>query len=224
MHELTKFLVAAACGGVLAAGAARAENLDANHELAAKIGAFGLGIEYGYSFNDRIALRLGVNGGGFGFDAEESGISYDFDMSWDSVSAAVDFHPRGKAFRLTGGLLRNDNALNAVSRSTSDVVVGGDVYTPAEVGTLSARASFARTAPFAGVGWDWSRSGRLFGVSFDLGLLDQGSPTVLLHADGGLAADPQFEDDVAAEQAELDDSLEDFELLPYAALGFVFRF
>jgi hypothetical protein len=111
-----------------------------------------------------------------------------------------------------------------VSRVTSDVVVGGNVYTPAEVGTLSARTEFDRTAPYAGVGWDWSRNSRLFGVSFDLGLLDQGSPTVSLHADGGLVADPQFEDDLAAEQAELNDSLDDFGLVPYATLGFVFRF
>jgi hypothetical protein len=220
MQRLPKFLLAAACSSCLAAAAARAED----QAVAAKIGAFGIGIEYAYSFSDRIALRFGVNGGGFGFDAAESGISYAFDLSWDSLSAALDFHPGGKAFRLTGGLLRNDNALDAVSRVSADVVVGGRAYTPAEVGTLSAHTAFAGAAPFAGIGWDWSRSGRLFGVSFDLGVLDQGAPTVSLRADGGLVADPQFEADVAAEQAELNDSLQDFDLIPYATLGFVFRF
>jgi hypothetical protein len=214
------YVLAVLSSTVLVTAAAHAEN----HQLAAKIGALGFGIEYGHPFNDRIVLRLGINGGGLGFDARESGIAYDFDLSWDSFSAAVDFHPRGKAFRLTGGLLRNDNGLDAVSRVASSVVIGGNVYTPAEVGTLSARAAFERTAPFAGVGWDWSRSKRLFGVSFDLGLLDQGSPTVTLRADGGLVADPRFEDDLAAERAELDDALQDFDLIPYATLGFVFRF
>jgi hypothetical protein len=46
-------------------------------------------------------------------------------VKWDSISAAVDFHPRGKAFRLTAGLLRNDNALDAVSRVDADIAVGG---------------------------------------------------------------------------------------------------
>jgi hypothetical protein len=220
MKRLPKFLLAAACGSALFADAAFAED----HAVAAKIGAFGLGIEYAYSFNDRIAMRVGLNGGGMGFDAAESGISYDFDVKWDSISAAVDFHPRGKAFRLTAGLLRNDNALDAVSRVDADIAVGGTSYSSAQVGTLSAHTSFRDRAPFAGVGWDWSRSRRLFGVSFDLGVLDQGSPAVSLRADGGLVADPQFEDDLAVEQAELNDSLEDFELIPYATLGFVFRF
>jgi hypothetical protein len=219
MYRAARLFSAAACG-ILMAGAARAEN----QELAAKIGAFGLGVEYGRAINDRITLRLGLNGGGFGFGAEESGISYDFDVSWESLSATVDFHPTRTAFRITGGLLRNDNTLDAVSRVSSDVLVGGNVYTSAEVGTLTARTSFPGTAPFAGVGWDWSKSKRFFGLSFDLGLLDQGAPKVSLTADGGLVADSQFAGDLATEQAELKDSLKHFGLVPYATLGFVFRF
>ncbi|HEU4616612.1 MAG TPA: hypothetical protein VFV10_01150 [Gammaproteobacteria bacterium] len=219
MNRVPSLLVAAACG-VLASVSAHAEK----HDVAAKIGALGLGVEYGRAFGDRLALRVGLNGGGFGFDAEESGIAYDFDLSWDSLSAAVDFHPRAKALRVTAGLLRNGNGLDAVSRATSNVEVGSRVYTPDEVGTLRAETSFRSIAPFAGIGWDWSRSNRFFGVSFDLGVLDQGSPKVSLTADGGLVADPQFADDVAAEQAELNGSLKDFELVPYATLGFVFHF
>src|SRR5690606_8668265 len=50
------------------------------HAVAAKAGALGLGIEYTYSFSDRLGVRVGVNGSELGFDAEESGIEYDFDL------------------------------------------------------------------------------------------------------------------------------------------------
>lgn len=194
------------------------------HAVAAKAGALGLGLEYAYSISERVGLRVGLNGSEFGFDAEESGIEYDFDLVWDSLSVAVDFHPRGTALRLTGGVLRNDNRLEAVSRSAGNITVGDTTYTPAEIGTLTGRVGFDDTAPFVGVGWDWSKRKTGFGVSFDLGVLQQGSPQVSLTADGTIVGDPVFASDVAAEERELSDSLEDFDLLPFATLGLVFRF
>jgi hypothetical protein len=194
------------------------------HAIAAKAGFLGLGVEYTYSLNDRIALRFGLNGSELGFDGEESGIEYDFDLVWDSLSVAADFHPLQSPFRVTGGLLRNDNRLEAVSRSQGNVTIGDTTYTPDQVGTLTGVVSFDDTAPFIGVGWDWSRNKELFGVSFDLGLISQGGPTVSLTGDGDLLGDPVFDADIAAEEAELRDSLDDLDLFPYLTLGFVFRF
>lgn len=214
------------CGVLVAAhSAALAEG---DHTIAAKAGALGLGIEYGYRITERIGVRAGLNGAEFGFDAEESGIDYDFDLVWDSLSVAVDVHPFTGPFRVTAGVLRNDNRLEASSRSAGDITVGGTTYAPEEIGTVSARVDFDETAPFVGVGWDWSRKNRRFGMSFDLGLLDQGSPRVSLGADGPLLSDPMFADeiasDLAAEQAEFAEELEDLDLLPYLSVGFVIRF
>ena len=43
------------------------------------------------------------------FNAEEAGLSYDFDFIWDSLSFAVDFHPFNGPWRLTLGAMSNDN-------------------------------------------------------------------------------------------------------------------
>jgi hypothetical protein len=211
---------------VLAALLAAAHSTAAaeNHAVAARVGALGLGLEYTYSLTEKVGLRLGLNGSELGFGAEESGIEYDFDLVWDSVSVAVDFHPLRNPLRLTGGLLRNDNRLEAVSRSAGNLTVGDTTYTPAEIGTLTGRVAFDDTAPFIGVGWDWSRQKERFGLSFDLGVVRQGTPRVSLRADGAIVGDPAFASDVAAEEIELADSLEDFDLLPFASLGLVFRF
>lgn len=204
---------------MLASAAALAEG----HAVGLKAGALGLGIEYTRSFSDRLSLRAGVNGSELGFDSEESGIAYEFDFVWDSLSVAVDFHPGGGAFRLTGGVLANDNRLEAVSRPSGSVTIGGDTYTPEEIGTLTGRMGFDDTALMAGVGWDWSRRKR-FGVSFDLGVFDQGAPTVSLRGSGTLLGDPMLEADIAAEEGQLSDELDDLGLLPYLTLGFVVRF
>jgi hypothetical protein len=192
------------------------------HAIGLKAGALGLGVEYTYSLNDRVAFRGGLNGSEFGFDEEESGITYDFDFVWDSLSLAVDFHPLKTAFRLTAGLLKNDNRLEALSRPTANITIGDTVYTPQQVGTLVGRASFD-DATILGLGWDWSRAKR-FGVSLDVGVLDQGDPTVTLRGVGPLLGDPAFQADIASETAQLDDSLADFDVVPYLTLGFVFRF
>lgn len=216
---MTRF---ASLAGLLMLVAAPAVAQD--HALAARVGLLGLGVEYTYDINDRLSVRGGINGSSIGFDAEESGIDYEFDFEWDSLAVGVDFHPLGTPLRLSAGFLSNDNELRAVSRISENVTIGDEVYTPDDVGTLRGSVGFDDTAPYVGVGWDWSRGRRLFGMSFDLGVVSQGSPDVTLSADGGLAEDPMFEDDIRAEEAELQDSLDDFDLVPYASLGFVFRF
>jgi hypothetical protein len=196
----------------------------ADRAVGIRAGVLGLGVEYTHNLGERLAIRGGINGSQLGFDGQESGIDYQFDVVWDSLSVAVDFHPKKSPFRVTAGLLRNDNGLEAVSRPASDITIGSTTYTPAEVGVLSGTIGFDRTAPFAGVGWDWSRGKRLFGMSLDVGVLDQGAPKVGLRATGTLLGDPMFEQDIADEEAQLRDSLDNLDLLPYVTVGFVFRF
>jgi hypothetical protein len=195
-----------------------------DNAIGIKTGALGLGVEYTRNLSDRWAIRGGVNGSQVGFDGEESGINYQFDVVWDSLSIGVDLHPFKSPFRVSAGILRNDNGLNGESRPTSNVTIGATSYTPAEVGVLTSTVGFKQTAPFLGLGWDWSRKKRHFGMSFDMGVLDQGSPRVTLRGSGTLLGDPAFQQDIAAEEAQLRDSLSNLDLLPYLTVGFVIRF
>ncbi len=193
------------------------------HAVAAKVGTLGIGVEYTHTFTELLSLRVGLNGAHYGFRADESGIEYDFDLTWDSLTVGVDFHPLKSPFRLTLGAMRNDNGLDARGRLAGLTDIGGTTYPPQAIGTLSAGVSFDGVAPFAGLGWDWSLQHERFGVSFDLGVLDQGSPRLTLTSNGPLAGDPTFESDLEAERLELEDALSGLDLVPYATLGFVFR-
>ena len=195
-----------------------------DNAIGIKAGALGLGVEYTRNLSDRWAIRGGINGSQLSFDGNESGIDYQFDFVWDSLSIGVDLHPFKSPFRLTAGILRNDNALNGRSRPASNVTIGNTSYTPAQVGVLTSTVGFKQTAPFLGLGWDWSRKKPHFGMSFDIGVLDQGSPRVTLRGSGTLLGDPAFQQDIAREEAQLRDSLSDLDLLPYATVGFVIRF
>ena len=175
------------------------------HTLAAKAGCRSLGVAYTYALQDRIDLRVGFNGSSFGFDDEESGINYECDLNCDSPSVAVDFHPFTGLFRVTGGILSNDNGMGATSRTSRNI-------------------AFGRTAPFFGVGWDWSLKNSRFGLTFDLGVVSQSAPREALGTEGTLLGDPLFESDIEAERIELQDSLDRLNLMPFATLGLVSRF
>ena len=211
--------VATLAASVLAAGAASAEG----QAVGLKVGALGLGVEYTHALTDRIAVRGTLYGSELGFDAEESGIDYEADVVWDSIVAGVDFHPLKSALRLSAGFLKNDNRLELFSRPTSNITVGDTTYTPAEVGTLEGSVGFDDTATFMGIGWDWSRDERLFGMSLDLGVIDQGNPAVRLRGTGQLLGDPSFQQDIDDEIAEIESEI-DFDVMPFLTLGFQFRF
>jgi hypothetical protein len=194
------------------------------HAVGLKVGAFGLGAEYTHEITDRIAVRGALYGSNWGFDAEQSGIEYEADVVWDSLTAGVDFHPLKSALRLSVGVMRNDNALELLSRPTTNQTIGDTTYTPAQIGTLTGSLHFDDTATFAGVGWDWSRDKSMFGMSLDLGLVDQGDPVVTLRGTGTLLGNPAFEQDITDEARQLTDDAGDFDLAPFLSVGFQFRF
>lgn len=194
------------------------------HAVGLKVGAFGLGAEYTHEITDRIAVRGALYGSNWGFDAEQSGIEYEADVVWDSLTAGVDFHPLKSALRLSVGVMRNDNALELLSRPTTNQTIGDTTYTPAQIGTLTGSLHFDDTAMFAGVGWDWSRDKSMFGMSLDLGLVDQGDPVVTLRGTGTLLGNPAFEQDITDEARQLTDDAGDFDLAPFLSVGFQFRF
>jgi hypothetical protein len=194
-----------------------------DHAIGLKAGLLGIGLDYGYRFSDRLAIRLGINGSGLSYDDTESGIAYDFDLDFDSLAAGIDVHPAKGAFRLSFGFLQNDSSISAIGIGTGTYTIGDTVYTGAEVGTLRGAVGFDGTAPFAGLGWDF-RQGKRLGLALDFGVVDQGAPLVTLGVDGPIASDPDFLADLAAEQAELQESLDDLDLYPFASFGFVLRF
>jgi hypothetical protein len=205
--------------GLLVSAEASAEN----HAIGGRIGNLGLGVEYSYRLNERLTVRAGLNGSGFSFSETESGIDYSFDLDFDSLYAGIDVHPLKGKFRVSVGALQNDSGLSATGLLAQSVTVGGTTYQAEDVGTLFGRVGFDSVAPYLGVGWDWLHD-RKVGVALDIGVLSQGSPIVTLGANGPIASDPDFISDLATERAELQASLDDLDLYPYAMFGFVVRF
>jgi hypothetical protein len=193
------------------AGAAQADTLGLG--VAGKASTNGYGVEIGYRFNNYLAVRAGVDTGSYDYSATDSGIDYDYSLDFDNYPVLLDWHVFGGEFRLTGGIVSNNNKLTG--RATGLLDIGG---TPVNT-TATTDITFEKSSPYVGFGWAAlpSAKGGL-GFSFDIGVLYHGSPTVRLTAPGASAVD------IAAEEAALNEEFKDFKYWAVISLGIGYTF
>lgn len=187
----------------------------------------GLGPEVSLHLSPRIGLRAGYHYLSLNFEETVDEIRYDIHPDWRNLTALVDLHPFGNAFRLTGGLVLWNTSAKGEAVLTGPVTIGDRVYQPAEVGSLIGTADYSRTmAPLVGLGI--AGRGR-FAVMFDLGVVMTGHPRVDLTVNSPLtgAERAQLEAEVQKEetsaQAEIDDQPM-AKFYPVVSLGFKIRF
>ena len=141
------------------------------YALAARAGTTGLGAELTVRLSDSFNLRLGAGGFGYDYDRSLSGIDYDLQLDLKAGTAAVDWHPGGAAFRLSGGVMLHGNELTGLATLKESATIGDHSYEPDQVGSLTAVADYDRKlAPFVTIrAGNGARGGRVF-VSFELGV------------------------------------------------------
>ena len=205
MKRIRIFAAALMMGGMVSL--AQADGLG----LAGKVSTNGYGVELGYRFNDYLAVRGGINKGSYDYSGTDSGIDYQYTLDFDNNPVLLDWHPFGGVFRLTGGVVSNNNQLTG--RASGALVDG----VPAT--TVTTDIIFNKASPYVGLGWGGlpaKKSG--LGFSFDLGVLMHGSPTARITAPGASSAD------IAAEEAALNDELKDFKYWPVISFGLGYTF
>jgi len=191
--------------------------------IGVKAGTLGVGVEATWRALPWIDLRVGMNRFDYDDDGTQAGIPYDATLALDTYYATANVRFPLSPFRVTGGLYSNGNELQLQSNAQGTFEIGGINYNAADVGTLTSVTSFSSTAPYVGIGYDFTIAGRV-GLNLDLGVLWQGDPDVTLAADGILATDPNFIDALERERLELDDEVSDYKAWPVVSLGFVVNF
>lgn len=180
-------------------------------------GSLGLGVDVALPLQANVGLRAGVNY--FPFDINFGGDSIDYRLDLPSPQFAVlaDFYPVGQ-FRLTGGFLIKWANFDVAARLTDPRSIGDGIYTPEEVGNLTGSVATHDVSPYVGIGFGNPAASRV-GFFFDLGVAFHGNPRVSASADGPVASDPGFQQDLAAEVQNLQDDLENIVVYPVLALG-----
>lgn len=197
---------------------------DKTFGIGAKAGTLGIGVEGTWRALPWIDLRLGMNRYDYDDSGFYAGVPYDGTLALDTYYGTANFRFPLSPFRVTAGLYQNGNELQLQSQAPAGTYnIGGIEFDAADVGTLSSVSSFDGTAPYLGVGYDFTVLGRV-GLNLDFGVLWQGEADVSLTADGVLASDPIFQDALEVERQELEDEVSDYKAWPVISLGFVVNF
>lgn len=189
------------------------------------VSTLGLGLETGVRLNETFGLRFGGNWFSFDADREIDDVDYDADVTLASLGTLVDYHPFQGGFRLSGGLRFNFNQADLTGTPNEDFEIGNTVFSADDVGILDGDVNFNVLAPFLGIGYGAALLDGSLSIGFDLGVMYQGKADVDLDAEGGLLeGNAILEAELAAEEDDVEDDLEDFQFYPVVGLAVVYRF
>ena len=220
MNRMLK-LAALAAGAGLGAGAAHGQIA-----VGAGIGTTGGTVEAQVQVAPFIQLRGGYNYFEYSVDDVYDDIEYEGDLDLTTGGAFVDLRPFGNSFIITGGAYFGGKTLGLSALPGQTYEIGGNTYSAAQVGTLAADVDLEDNAPFVGLGWDSTFQGDgNIGFKFIAGAMFTGSPQVNLTSTGGtLSNDSTFQAQLAQEEANLQEDIDDFEIYPVVQAGLTLRF
>lgn len=213
-------LLGAVCA--MACSAATAETV----ALGLNVGTPGVGVQAAAKVNDTIVLRGAVDGIGISRDEDYSDVAYEGKAKLFTGGLFADVHPGGGAFFVSGGAYVGKRKIELRAQPTAAVDIGGQTFTPAQVGRLDGEAKLSKVQPFVGLGFDNTFVGdRGWGFRALAGVSFSKRPDVELTASGGtLSNDANFQARLRAEEADARDDAKDFKYFPVVQVGLTRRF
>jgi hypothetical protein len=213
-------LAALAAGSAWGAGAAQAQIA-----IGGSIGTTGGSVEAQMQLTSTVQIRGGYNYLQYGVDDTFDDIAYDGDLDLSTFGAFIDLRPFANSFIVTAGAYFGDKSLDLSATPTANVEIGNQTFTPAQVGTLNGSADLEDVAPFVGIGWDTTFQGSGMGFKINAGAMFTGSPDVGLTSTGGsLSNDANFQNQLAIEEQNLEDDIDDYKVYPVIQAGLTFAF
>ncbi|HEY2290755.1 MAG TPA: hypothetical protein VGM86_08655 [Thermoanaerobaculia bacterium] len=221
--------------GVILMTALSAASARGQVALGGKAGSLGLGLELTVGLSPQWNARLGANGFNYTDDHRKvSQIEYDATAKLRTATALLDWHPGGRGFRLSGGLVYNDTRIDGTSLVPASGIydIGGVPVPAALVGTLSGRIDFDPVVPYLGIGWGNAVGpGRKVGFFLDAGAMFQGKGKVKLTPNippGSPLNNPTARAALGIllqrEENDIENDVADYTVYPVVAIGVTYRF
>lgn len=212
--------LAAACAAASTQASAQTMALGVN------VGTPGVGIQASAKVSDMFVIRGAVDGLSISRDEDYSDIDYNGKAKLFTGGLFADLHPGGGSFFVSGGAYVGKRKINLRAQPTAAVDIGGQTFTPAQVGRIDGEAKLSNVQPFLGLGFDNTFVGeRAWGFRAMAGVSFSKRPDVDLTASGGtLSNDANFQARLRAEEVEARDDAKDFKYFPVVQVGLTRRF
>ena len=223
---MKRLIVAGAMLGIVAlVGSAQADGV----AVAAKVGTMGPGVDVTLPLvPENLNLRLTGSYVTFGVTVKTDDVDYDSDLTLTGYGALLDWHPFQNNFRVSGGALYNGSEVDLDGTGNSadaTIKIGDHEYATDAVGILHGTGDYNAFAPYLGIGFGNAvQKDRAWGFVFDLGVVFTGSATVHLSATGPAAALPEFQQDLAQNESDVQDKLDKVPVYPVLAFGVSYQF
>lgn len=189
-------------------------------------GTTGLGVEAQISLGPVFTLRGSIDKLSHDFDQGYDGVDYQAALEFDTLGAFVDMHPLGNGLFISGGAYTGSRDINLLATPSQPVELGGQTFTPSQVGTLDGRIKLQDISPFVGFGWDdtFQRRSR-WGFRALAGVAFSEAPEVALSSRGGtLSNDASFQNRLNQEAARIVDEADGYGLFPVLQVGLNYKF
>ena len=199
-----------------------------------EISTLGVGATVTKSITPNVNAKLGINGLGISRDVSLSDVDYKANLNLFNVSTLADYHPwKNGGFRLTGGLVFQDNNIEGTGKPKNGVTIrinNKDYNSKTVLTSLNAKVSFENSvAPYIGLGWGNAvKPGKRWGFSANLGAMFSGSPKVSLTPGFGPDATPalraEINSNIEAERKKQESDLNWLNIYPVFSLGISYQF
>ncbi|HYS53319.1 MAG TPA: hypothetical protein VER58_06095 [Thermoanaerobaculia bacterium] len=191
-----------------------------------EVSTLGYGVSAGFGVTPLFGIRVAGHTGSYSRDLHKESIAYNGKLKFNNYGGLLDIYPMASGFRLSGGIFGNDNKIDLASKPGQTITVNGVPYPSDAIGNVTGDVKFSRTSPYLGFGWGNKPSGHGFGVTFDLGVLYQGSPKLRVQANPKNPAlvPASFYTNLETERAKTENDIKNYKYWPVVGVGFSFSF
>ncbi|GAA4015895.1 hypothetical protein [Actimicrobium antarcticum] len=205
------------------------------------VGTTGLAIHGVGAINSEMNARIGVNYfNNVDFSTNTKYVDWNLHLKLRTFDFLLDWFPWDSNFRFTSGVVFNRNQIEAQGTyaNVDGIGIGGLPFTSftyqgvdynvSQVGGLKGKIDFQPVSPYLGMGWGNAlKDGKGWGLSSDVGILFQGSPTSRTSAENCTLPSRACEMIsilLASEDQRLNDKLKRFRAYPVIRVGVNYRF
>jgi hypothetical protein len=174
-----------ALAALLAMGAASAMA----QEVYGQVGTEGLGIGYTHHISKTLNIRGEINHFSTSYSTTSGNNNYAGMLTMGGVSVLGDLFPTSSAFRLTGGLVLNNEKLTATATPSSGTYsFNGYTYVVNDGDSISGKIKLGEVSPYFGIGYGHASVNKS-GFSFfaDAGIIFHRPKVERLSANGNVA-------------------------------------
>lgn len=193
-----------------------------------RTGMLGHGADLSLPLADNLNLRVGYGRYTKTKDVTESDVEYNGKLTLSGGMLVADWFPFGGNFRVSAGAIKNRSKVEIAAKPTGTVTFNGQQYDGGDI-NANGKISYEKTAPYIGLGYGNASARSRIGFFAEFGVAYQ-KPEATLTATCNVGAstcsslDPTFDQNVAAEQRELQADAEDLKWFPVVQLGMSIRF